>query len=127
MGVHEGPLMRALTSKGRLQNRAATTARGDYVTGDALNDWVRHRAYLAGLPGWHLVTSHGLRRGGAQEIADAGGDPTQQGRWKSGSATVKCEYLDRAQSRAQNPWRQVQAARGSTKRHDRSNDPMIGK
>ncbi|MEU9144002.1 hypothetical protein [Streptomyces sp. NPDC048349] len=80
MDVHDGPLMRALTSKGRLQNRAAATARGDYVTGDALGDWVRHRAYLAGLPGWHLVTSHGLRRGGAQEIADAGGDPTQQGR-----------------------------------------------
>ncbi|MGP3691313.1 tyrosine-type recombinase/integrase [Streptomyces sp. IBSNAI002] len=111
MGVHEGPLMRALTSTGRLQNRSAATARGAYVTGDALNDWVRHRAYLAGLPGWHLVTSHGLRRGGAQEIADAGGDPTQQGRWRPGSATVKREYLDRAQSRAQNPWHQVQASR----------------
>lgn len=111
MRVYDGPLMRALTSKGRLQNRTAATARGDYVTGDALNDWVRHRAYLAGLPAWHQVTSHGLRRGGAQEIADAGGDPTQQGRWKPGSATVKREYLDRAQSRAQNPWHQVQAVR----------------
>ncbi|MFE3559545.1 integrase [Streptomyces sp. NPDC059193] len=111
MRVYDGPLMRALTSRGRLQNRAAATVRGDYVTGDALNDWVRHRAYLAGLPAWHLVTSHGLRRGGAQEIADAGGDPTQQGRWKPGSATVKREYLDRAQSRSQNPWHQVQAAR----------------
>ncbi|MEU7554045.1 integrase [Streptomyces sp. NPDC044571] len=107
MGVHDGPLMRALTSKGRLQNRTAATTRGDYVTGDALNDWIRHRAYLAGLPGWHLITSHGLRRGGAQQIADAGGDPTQQGRWKPGSATVKREYLDRAQTRAQNPWHKV--------------------
>ncbi|MET9323314.1 hypothetical protein ABZX75_24420 [Streptomyces sp. NPDC003038] len=113
MGVHEGPLMRALTSKGRLQNRSAATERGDYVTGHALNDWVRHRAYLAGLPGWHLVTSHGLRRGRRPGVADAGGDPTQQGRSKPGSATVKREYLDRGQSRSQNPWHQVQAARRS--------------
>ncbi|UQA90737.1 hypothetical protein [Streptomyces halobius] len=41
------------------------------------------------------------------EIADAGGDPTKQGRWKAGSATVKREYLDRAQSRAENPWHKV--------------------
>ncbi|MGR4877969.1 hypothetical protein ACIPUC_00805 [Streptomyces sp. LARHCF249] len=39
MRVYDGPLMGALTSKGRLQNRAAATTRGDYVTGDALNDW----------------------------------------------------------------------------------------
>ncbi|MFE6848024.1 integrase [Streptomyces sp. NPDC057686] len=114
MGIHEGPLMRALTSRGRLQNRSAATARGEYVTGDALNDWIRHRAYLAHLPGWHLITSHGLRRGGAQEIADGGGDPTHQGRWKPGSATVKREYLDRAQSRSQNPWHKVQAVRRNT-------------
>ncbi|MFE4639216.1 integrase [Streptomyces sp. NPDC056773] len=113
MGVHEGPLLRALTSKGRLQNRSAATTRGDYVTGDALNDWIRHRAYLAGLPAWHLVTSHGLRRGGAQQIADAGADPTHQGRWKPGSATVKREYLDRAQSRAENPWHQVRVISSS--------------
>lgn len=107
MGVHEGPLLRALTSAGTLQNRSTATERGEYVTGDAVNDWVRARAYAAKLQDWQKITAHGLRRGGAQEIADAGGDPTKQGRWKPGSATVKKEYLDRAQSRAENPWHKV--------------------
>ncbi|QKV98218.1 integrase (plasmid) [Streptomyces sp. NA02950] len=107
LGVRNGPLLRALTSAGTLQNRSTATLRGDYVTGDAVNDWVRGRAYKAGLKDWHKITAHGLRRGGAQEIADAGGDPTKQGRWKEGSATVKKEYLDRAQTRAENPWHKV--------------------
>ncbi|MEU2453862.1 tyrosine-type recombinase/integrase [Streptomyces sp. NPDC012765] len=111
MGVTEGPLLRALTSRGTLQNRDTTKERGDRVSGDAVNDWVRGRAYTAKLRNWQHITAHGLRRGGAQEIADAGGDPTKQGRWKPGSATVKKEYLDRAQSRAENPWLKVQEAR----------------
>ncbi|WP_405745504.1 hypothetical protein OG422_24180 [Streptomyces sp. NBC_01525] len=60
---------------------------------------------------WREITAHGLRRGGAQAIADAGGDPTQQGRSKPGSAVVKKEYLDRSQIRAENPWLKVQAKR----------------
>lgn len=112
LGVDSGPVLRALTVVGTLQSRAAATVRGDFVTGDAVNDWIRGRAYAAGLPNWQDITAHGLRRGGAQEIADAGGDPTKQGRWKPGSATVKKEYLDRAQSRADNPWHQV-ARRGA--------------
>jgi len=58
----------------------------------------------AGLKGWEKVTAHGLRRGGAQAIADGGGDPTSQGRWQEGSAVVKREYLDRATNRRDNPW-----------------------
>uniref|UniRef100_UPI0030E2869C tyrosine-type recombinase/integrase n=1 Tax=Streptomyces tubercidicus TaxID=47759 RepID=UPI0030E2869C len=104
LGVREGAFMRALTTAGTLQSRARATERGDYVTGDAINDWVRGRAHKAGLPNWQKITAHGLRRGGAQSIADAGGDPTKQGRWKAGSAVVKREYLDRAQSRKENPW-----------------------
>ena len=111
LGVHDGAFFRALTSAGTLQNRSTATERGDHVNGDAINDWVRGRAHAAGLPDWHQITAHGLRRGGAQEIADAGGDPTKQGRWKPGSAVVKREYLDRAQSRAENPWLKVQAKR----------------
>ncbi|MCX2927402.1 integrase [Streptomyces sp. NEAU-W12] len=107
LGVESGPVLRALTVAGTLQSRATATVRGDFVTGDAVNDWIRGRAYAAGLPGWQDITAHGLRRGGAQEIADAGGDPTKQGRWKPGSATVKKEYLDRARSRAENPWHRV--------------------
>lgn len=111
LGVRDGAYLRALTSAGTLQNRARATMRGDHVSGDAVNDWVRGRAYKAGLPNWQEVTAHGLRRGGAQEIADAGGDPTKQGRWAAGSTVVKKEYLDRAQSRAENPWLKVQEAR----------------
>ncbi|MGW7283917.1 tyrosine-type recombinase/integrase [Streptomyces sp. NPDC054847] len=111
LGVREGAFFRALTSRGTLQNRAAAKERGDYVTGDAINDWVRGRAFKAGAKNWQQITAHGLRRGGAQAIADAGGDPTKQGRWKPGSAVVKREYLDRAQSRAENPWLKVQAKR----------------
>lgn len=111
LGVRDGAFFRALTSAGTLQNRATATERGDHVTGDAINDWVRGRAHKAGLPNWQKVTAHGLRRGGAQAIADAGGDPTKQGRWAPGSAVVKKEYLDRAQSRAENPWLKVQERR----------------
>ncbi|MFD3479895.1 integrase [Streptomyces sp. NPDC058695] len=111
LGVRDGAFFRALTSAGTLQSRVTATDRGDNVFGDAINDWVRGRACKAGLPNWQAITAHGLRRGGAQEIADAGGDPTKQGRWKEGSAVVKREYLDRAQSRAENPWLSVQAAR----------------
>ncbi|MBQ1163230.1 tyrosine-type recombinase/integrase [Streptomyces sp. A73] len=104
LDVHDGAFIRALTREGRLQSRITATERGDHVTGDAINDWVRGRARQAGITGWEKITAHGLRRGGAQAIADAGGDPTAQGRWKAGSAVVKREYLDRAQSRAENPW-----------------------
>lgn len=109
--VRQGPLFRALTSRGTLQNRATATERGDHVSGEAVNDWVRNRAYLAKIKNWQKVTSHGLRRGGAQAIAKAGGDPTKQGRWKPGSMVVKREYLDRVQSLDENPWLAVQAKR----------------
>lgn len=112
LGVREGAFFRALTSRGTLQSRAAAKEeRGDYVTGDAINDWVRNRAHKAGAKNWQQITAHGLRRGGAQAIAEVGGDPTKQGRWKPGSTVVKREYLDRAQSRAENPWLKVQAKR----------------
>lgn len=104
LGVHDGAFLRALTREGRLQSRARATDRGDHVTGDAINEWVRGRAKQAGIKGWEKITAHGLRRGGAQAIADAGGDPTDQGRWKKGSAVVKREYLDRASNRRDNPW-----------------------
>lgn len=111
LGVHEGAFLRALTREGRLQSRITATDRGDHVTGDTINEWVRSRARQAGIKNWQQITAHGLRRGGAQAIADAGGDPTKQGRWKEGSAVVKREYLDRAQSRAENPWLKVQEKR----------------
>ncbi|MEU2718219.1 hypothetical protein [Streptomyces sp. NPDC007205] len=107
LGVKSGPVLRALAVAGTLQSRASATASGVFVTGDAISGWIRGRAYQDCLKDWHKITAHGLRRGRVQEIADAGGDPTKQGRWKEGSVTVKKEYLDRAQSRAENPWHKV--------------------
>lgn len=107
LGVHDGALFRALTKGGTLQSRATATERGEHVTGEAVNDWVRGRAQAAGLENWKKITAHGLRRGGAQAISDAGGDPTAQGRWEKGSATVKREYLDRTQNRSNNPWLKI--------------------
>lgn len=104
LGVRDGALFRALTKTGSLQSRTTATERGEHVTGDAINEWVRGRAQAAGLTGWQKVTAHGLRRGGAQALADVGMDPTAQGRWKPGSAVVKREYLDRATARTENPW-----------------------
>ncbi|MFL9652101.1 hypothetical protein ACJ7VE_00075 [Streptomyces sp. PB17] len=77
LGVDSGPVLRALTVAGTLQSRVTAQVRGDFVTGDAVNDWIRGMAYAADLPNWQDITAHGLRRGGAQEIADAGGDPTK--------------------------------------------------
>jgi integrase len=114
LGVRDGAFLRALTIAGTLQNRSRATARGEHVSGDAINDWVRGRAFAAGLPNWQEITAHSLRRTGAQRIAAAGGDPTKQGRWKAGSVVVKKEYLDRAQSRAENPWLKVQEQRRKT-------------
>lgn len=65
LGVDHGPVLRALTVAGTLQSRASATVSGDFVG----------RACAANLPNWQDVTAHGLRRGGAHEIADAGGDP----------------------------------------------------
>jgi integrase len=113
LGVREGAFLRALTVAGTLQSRRTASLRGEYVTGAAVNEWVRGRARRAGIEGWEKVTAHGLRRGGAQAIADAGGDPTDQGRWKPGSTVVKREYLDRARSRAENPWLRVQEVRAA--------------
>ncbi|MFC5218847.1 integrase [Streptomyces coerulescens] len=107
LGARDSAFFRALTAYGALQNRSTATVRGDHVSGDAINDWVRSCAYSANLPHWQEITAHGLRRGGAQAIADAGGDPTRQGRWKPGSTAVKREYLDRALARSENPWLKV--------------------
>lgn len=107
LGARDSAFFRALTVVGTLQNRSTAAVRGDHVSGDAINDWVRSCAYTASLPNWQEITAHGLRRGGARAIADAGGDPTRQGRWKPGSAVVKKEYLDRALARSENPWLRV--------------------
>jgi site-specific recombinase XerD len=101
LGVHDGPLFRALTTGGTLASRATAVRRGKHMSPDAIGDIVNRRAEQAGAP--IRLTAHGLRRGPAQEIADAGEDPTAQGRWKPGSPTVRKSYVEPAQGKSRNP------------------------
>lgn len=108
-GITTGPLFRAITRGGTIPHRAGP--RGDFMTPDAIGAIVKARAALAGLPDPSRVTAHGLRRGPAQEIAEAGEDPTAQGRWKDGSITVRKHYVEPAQGKANNPLRAVRRKR----------------
>jgi hypothetical protein len=72
---------------------------------------VTRRAARAGIA--VRLTAHGLRRGPAQEIADAGEDPTAQGRWKPGSPTVRKHYVEPAQGKDRNPILAVRRHRAS--------------
>lgn len=100
-GHAAGPLFRHITRGGTIPTR--TGPRGDFLTPDAIGAIVKARAKLAGLPDPSRITAHGLRRGPAQEIAEAGEDPTAQGRWKPGSLTVRRHYVEPAQGKANNP------------------------
>ncbi|MER5680015.1 hypothetical protein ACFWX5_15125 [[Kitasatospora] papulosa] len=51
LGIREGAFFRAVAKK-----------RGDYVTGEAVNVWVRSRAHKAGARNWQQITAHGPRR-----------------------------------------------------------------
>lgn len=100
-GVTEGPLFRHINRGGAIRHRS-TGRHGDFLTPDAIGAIVKARAKLADLPDPSKVTAHGLRRGPAQEIAEAGEDPTGQGRWKPGSITVRKHYVEPAQGEANN-------------------------
>ncbi|RPE27251.1 tyrosine-type recombinase/integrase [Kitasatospora cineracea] len=110
LGVHDGPLFRALTTGGTLASRKVAE-RGDALSPDAIGAIVTRRGRRAGVA-LHL-TAHGVRRGPAQEIADNGGDPTGQGRWKPGSTTVRKHYVEPAQGRTNNPIAALHAKRAA--------------
>lgn len=99
-GITDGPLFRHINRGGTIRHR--TGPRGDFLTPDAIGAIVKTRAKLAGLPDPTHITAHGLRRGPAQEIAEAGEDPTGQGRWKKGSITVQRYYVEPARGEANN-------------------------
>jgi integrase len=102
-GITSGPLFRQITRGGNIP-------RGDFLSPDAIGAIVKGRAAQAGVSDPSKpVTAHGMRRGPAQEIAEAGGDPTAQGRWGKGSATVRKNYVEPAQGKANNPLRAARA------------------
>ncbi|KES03106.1 hypothetical protein BU52_32150 [Streptomyces toyocaensis] len=102
-GITSGPVFRHVTRGGTVRSRSGP--RGDFLSPDAIGSVVKARARLAGVsaPGGRAVTAHGLRRGPAQEISEAGGDPTAQGRWKPGSPTVRKHYIEPARGKTDNP------------------------
>ncbi|MER7310000.1 site-specific integrase [Streptomyces griseoluteus] len=107
-GITSGALFRQITRGGNIPVRR--TERGDFLSPDAVGAIVKGRAALAGVSDpSRPVTGHGLRRGPAQEIAEAHGDPTSQGRWAAGSATVRKHYVKPAQDKAKNPLRAARA------------------
>lgn len=110
-GITEGPLFRALTPTGRLQSRArASEERGDRLTGKSVNKMVRRRAVRAQLKNAADVTAHGLRRGGATELAEAGAtedELTDAGRWARGSTVPKRRYIAPAEGSKNSPLRRI--------------------
>ncbi|MFJ3635871.1 integrase [Streptomyces sp. NPDC090112] len=99
-GHTAGPLLRPITRHGTIPARPEGR---DRLSPDSVGAAVKARAVAAEVPDPSRVTAHGLRRGPAQAIADAGGDPTRQGRWKPGSNTVRKHYTEPAQGKANNP------------------------
>ncbi|MET8270756.1 integrase [Streptomyces sp. NPDC005096] len=98
-GITSGPLFRQITRGGSIRPRSGP--RGDFLSPDAIGNIVKSRAWLGGVraPDGRVATAHGVRRGPAQEISEAGGDPTAQGRWKPGSPTVRKHYIEPAQGK----------------------------
>lgn len=114
-GVTSGPLFRQITRGGTLAPRRNDRGdRADFLSPDAIGAIVKARAFQAGVSDPSKpVTAHGLRRGPAQEISEAGGDPTAQGRWAPGSPTVRKHYVEPAQNKEDNPLHAARAkARG---------------
>lgn len=108
-GITSGPLFRQITRGGSIRPRSGP--RGDFLSPDAIGNIVKARARLAAVtaPDGRTATAHGMHRGPAQEISEAGGDPTAQGRWKPGSPTVRKHYIEPAKGKADNPLRAAHA------------------
>ncbi|WP_431959328.1 tyrosine-type recombinase/integrase [Actinacidiphila sp. bgisy160] len=103
-GVTSGPLLRALTKKGKLAGRAHATKRGDKLTGAACDSIVKKRFEQAGLEtDGRPVTAHGLRAGAATDLAEAGvrgKELNEAGRWTPGSNVAELAYVRPAKDKA---------------------------
>lgn len=105
-GVRRGPLFRALTVAGTLQSRTVATARGDFLTGQAVNEIVKKRARLAAIPGAEKATAHGLRAGPTTDMAAAGvrGKAlNRRGRWADDSRIPETVYVRMAEDEEGDP------------------------
>ncbi|HEY5834959.1 tyrosine-type recombinase/integrase [Streptomyces sp.] len=117
LGVRRGPLFRALTVAGTLQSRTVATARGDFLTGHAVNEIVKRRAKLAGIPGAEKATAHGLRAGPTTDMAAAGvrGKAlNRRGRWADDSRIPETVYVRMAEDEEGDPLEKIPLYRPPT-------------
>lgn len=95
-GIRRGALFRALTRAGTLQSRVTASERGDFLTGEAINQVVKRRAIRAGIPEAEKVTAHGLRAGPTTDLAKAGVRGkrlNRAGRWVDESRIPETVYV----------------------------------
>jgi integrase len=106
LGVRTGPVFRALTVAGTLQNRASASRRGVALSGEAVNAIVKRRARAAAVPGADKVTAHGLRAGPTTDMAAAGVRGkrlNRRGRWADESRIPEVVYVRMAEDEEGDP------------------------
>lgn len=110
-GVTAGPVFRHLQKDGKLGSRTLATKRGDYMRGHVVNERVKHWFAAAGLvTDGRPVTSHGLRAGGATDIAEAGAtdqEIAEAGRWRDDSPIPRRDYVRPAKDAKRDPFSKV--------------------
>ncbi|MFB7576366.1 tyrosine-type recombinase/integrase [Streptomyces sp. NPDC056165] len=114
-GITSGPVFRHLLKNGvpaSEETRAKTaTKRGVHLRGHAVNERVKFWFAAAGLVGdGRPITSHGLRAGGATDLAEAGATDQEledAGRWAKGSPIPRKVYVRPAQAGKKDPFDKV--------------------
>jgi integrase len=115
VGVTTGPVFRHILKNGMPateETRAKTaTTRGVHLRGHVVNERVKHWFGKAGLVSdGRPVTSHGLRAGGATDLAEAGAtdqELEEAGRWAKGSSIPRKVYVRPAEAGKKDPFDKV--------------------
>lgn len=114
-GYTQGPVFRHVLKDGTIasaETRAKTaTVRGEHLRGHAVNERVKHWFRAAGLVSdGRPVTSHGLRAGGATDLAEYGATDQEledAGRWAPGSSIPRKTYVRPAERARKDPFDKV--------------------
>ncbi|MGY4934831.1 tyrosine-type recombinase/integrase [Streptomyces sp. 900116325] len=115
VGVTTGPVFRHLLKNGLPATEATraktATKRGAHLRGHVVNERVKHWFAKAGLVSdGSPVTSHGLRAGGATDLAEAGAtdqELEEAGRWAKGSSIPRKVYVRPAEAGKKDPFDKV--------------------
>ncbi|MFI5990255.1 tyrosine-type recombinase/integrase [Streptomyces sp. NPDC051362] len=114
-GFTTGPVFRHVLKGGKVasaETRAkVASVRGEHLRGHVINERVKHWFQAAGLVGdGRPITSHGLRAGGATDLAAAkvsARDLRKAGRWREDSIIPEVVYVRPAQDADFNPFAAV--------------------